>query len=104
MTSEPFSRRNVMKLASAGAVVARNVLVLVLLTGVTACASDPADRSSNVPAIIEVFACSDYCPGLPKKYIKRVYDGVTDVEECRNLGGEPYTYSGWGHRTVCEVK
>lgn len=85
-------------------VFARNVLVLVLSTGVTACASDPVDGNSNVPAIVEVFACSDYCPGPMKKYMKRVYDGVTDGEECRKLGGKPYTYTGWGHRTVCEVK
>ena len=85
-------------------VAARNILVMVLSTAVTACAGDPVDRGSNVPKVVEVFACSDYCPGSLKKYMKRVYDGVTDEEECRKLGGEPYTFSGWGHRTVCEVK
>jgi hypothetical protein len=54
--------------------------------------------------IVKVFACSDYCPGPEEKYIKRVYEGVTDVDECRKLGGKPYTYLGWGQRSVCEVK
>ena len=77
---------------------------LMLSIAVTACAGDPVDDESITPEIIEVFACSDYCPGPREKYLKRVYAGVTDAEECRDLGGEPYTYIGWGQRTVCEVK
>lgn len=53
------------------------------------------------PAIVEVFACSDYCPGPEEQYMKRVYEGVSDEAECRALGGEPYTYHGWGQFTVC---
>lgn len=79
-------------------------LILILSTAVTACASDPVDGESEVPEIVEVFACSDYCPGPEEKYIKRVYDGVTDEDECRKLGGKPYTYIGWGQRTVCEAR
>jgi len=85
-------------------VVARNILVLALSTAVTACAGDPVDGDSEVPDIVDVFACSDYCPGPREEYIKRVYDGVTDEEECRKLGGKPYTYIGWGQHSVCEVK
>jgi hypothetical protein len=36
--------------------------------------------------------------------MKRVYEGVTDEEECRKLGGHPYTIVGWGKRVVCEVR
>ena len=53
------------------------------------------------PAIVEVFACSDYCPGPEEQYVKHVYEGVSDEAECRALGGEPYTYYGWGEFTVC---
>jgi hypothetical protein len=84
--------------------VARNILVLVLIAAVTACAGDPVNDNLKVPPIVEVFACSDYCPGLPRNYIKRVYEGITDEDACRELGGEPYTYMGWGMHTVCEVK
>ena len=71
---------------------------------VTACATDPVDDGFEVPEIVQVFACSDYCPGPEEKYLKRIYDGVTDEEECRKLGGKPYTYTGWVQRTVCEVE
>ena len=80
------------------------IIIYILSAAVAACALDPADKESEVPDIVEVFACSDYCPGPEEKYIKRVYDGVTDEEECRNLGGKPYTYLGWGQYTVCEVR
>lgn len=39
-------------------------------------------------------------PGPEERYIKRVYDGVTDEEECRKLGGRPYTYIGSGEQTT----
>jgi hypothetical protein len=80
------------------------IIIFILSAAVTACASDPVDKESEVPDIVDVFACSDYCPGPEEKYIKRVYDGVTDKEECRKLGGRPYTYLGWGQYTVCEVR
>ena len=79
-------------------------IVLILSAAVAACAGDPVDGDSEVPEIVEVFACSDYCPGPEEKYIKRVYDGVTDEEECRKLGGRLYIFIGWGQRTVCEVR
>lgn len=63
------------------------------------CAGGDDDRTR--PRIIEVFACSDYCPGPEEKYLKRVYEGVDDEETCRKLGGKPYTYIGWGSYFVC---
>jgi len=82
-----------------------NITVVLLLAGAAvACVSETATESSATPRIVEVFACSDYCPGPEEKYIKRVYDGVTDEEECRKLGGKLYTIAGWGKRTVCEVQ
>lgn len=80
------------------------MLLLITSTAVAACAADPVDEDSEAPEIVEVFACSDYCPGPESKYTKRVYDGITDEEECRKLGGKLYTYFGWGQRTVCEAK
>ena len=79
-------------------------IILALSIVVASCAGDPVDEQSELPEIVEVFACGDYCPGPEEKYLKRVYDGITDAEKCRELGGKPYTYIGWGQQTVCEVR
>lgn len=76
---------------------------LFVAGAITACISETDTESLNTPKIVEVFACSDYCPGPEEKYIKRVFDGVTDEDECRELGGNPYTVTGWGERTICEA-
>lgn len=80
------------------------IVVFTLSLAIAGCASGPVDNGTRLPDIVEVFACSDYCPGPEKKYVKRVYDGVSDEDECRKLGGWPYTYFGWGQHTVCEVR
>jgi hypothetical protein len=79
-------------------------IVFVMSATIAACANGAVDDELEIPEIVEVFACSDYCPGPEERYIKRVYDGVTDEEECRKLGGRPYTYIGWGEHTVCEAR
>jgi hypothetical protein len=73
------------------------------LVGIAACISDVEKDETETPQIVEVFACSDNCPGPEENYMKHVYDGVTDKEECRRLGGHLYTIIGWGKRVVCEV-
>jgi hypothetical protein len=80
------------------------VAIVALSVAAAGCAADPADGKSAAPKIVEVFACSDYCPGPEEDYVKHVYEGITDEAECRKLGGEPYTYVGWGQQTVCEAK
>ncbi|MEL7185871.1 MAG: hypothetical protein AAFN50_05475 [Pseudomonadota bacterium] len=82
----------------------RKSSVFALSIAATACAGDPVDGEPELPKIVEVFACSDYCPGPEEKYMKRVYDGITDEVECRKLGGKPFTFIGWGQQTICEVK
>lgn len=72
-----------------------------LLVWLSACAAWHEDKSIEKPPIVEVFACSDYCPGPKEKYLKMVYEGVNDEETCRKLGGKPYTYLGWGSYFVC---
>ena len=79
------------------------VFVLAASVALNGCSNGSVDETAELPEIIEVFACSDYCPGPRENYIKRVYAGVTDEAECRKLGGYPYTYVGWGKRTICEV-
>jgi hypothetical protein len=79
-------------------------IVFVMSVTIAACANGPVDDELEIPEIVEVFTCSDYCPGPEERYIKRVYDAVTDEEECRKLGGRPYTYIGWGEHTVCEAR
>lgn len=80
------------------------IVILFLSAVVAACAGDPIDAELEVPEVVEIFACGDYCPGPEEKYLKRVYDGVTDEEECRKLGGKPYTWIDWGQKWVCEVR
>ena len=53
------------------------------------------------PPVIEVFACSDYCPGPEEKYLRNVYEGVNDAETCEAIGGKPHVYIGWGSFFVC---
>lgn len=76
-------------------------VLALCLAAVSACASDQQKPEPGKPPIIEVFACSDYCPGPRVKYMKKVYEGVTDEDTCRELGGTPYTYVGWGSYFVC---
>jgi len=57
--------------------------------------------SSQKPPVVEYFACGDYCPGDPKKYMKKVYEGVRDKVECEKIGGKPYTYYGVVPNTIC---
>ena len=74
------------------------LLAGVLSFPVSGCAGrDTTDQ----PPIVEVFACSDYCPGPKEKYLKNVYDGVDDETTCLELGGKPYTYIGWGTYFIC---
>ena len=80
------------------------VVILFLSTVIVACAGDPVDAELEVPEIVEIFACGDYCPGPEEKYLKRVYDGVTNEVECRKLGGRLYTWIDWGQKWVCEVR
>jgi len=82
-----------------------NVPVLLFAAfAVAGCAEDTATAPPDTPKIVEVFACSDYCPGPREQYIKRAYEGVTDEAECRRLGGKLYVITGWGRRTICEVQ
>ncbi len=88
--------------------LARIANCLGMSLAIAACAGEtdgpPPKAPEETPAIVEVFACSDYCPGPEEQYIKRVYEGVTDEEECRRLGGRLLKIEGWGTRTLCEVQ
>lgn len=79
-------------------------IVLILSSAIAACAGDQFEENPEVPEIVEIFACGDYCPGPEEEYLKRIYDGVTDEEECRKLGGRLYMWIDWQQRTVCEVR
>ena len=63
-----------------------------------------ASMGGRKPLIVDHFACSDYCPGPRERYLVKVYDGVTDKQTCLALGGEPFTYSGWGEHHICVAK
>lgn len=53
--------------------------------------------------ITDHFACSDYCPGPKEKYMKTVYEGISDPQECTEVRGFPYEYRGWVVRNICLV-
>lgn len=76
----------------------------IALLAIVGCAGDPIEDRQGKPDIVEIFACGDYCPGPEEKYLKRVYDGVTEEHQCRELGGRLHTYFAWGWYTVCMVK
>lgn len=57
--------------------------------------------SSKLPRIRDHFACSDYCPGPKERYMVKIYEGVTNSDECRKLGGRPSAYVGWGTFHIC---
>lgn len=68
---------------------------------VSACSTGERNGATDKPRIIEVFACSDNCPGPEEDYIKKVYEGVEDEGTCLDLGGTPLSYVGWGEFFVC---
>ena len=74
---------------------------LALSITVSACAAGDSDGPPDKPRIVEVFACSDYCPGPEEKYLRKVYDGIADRESCEAIGGKPYVYVGWGSTFIC---
>lgn len=80
------------------------LFLATLVFGLSACAGRHENESVEKPKIVEVFACSDYCPGPEKKYMKKVYDGVNDEATCLKFGGKPYRYIGWGEYFVCVAK
>jgi hypothetical protein len=76
-----------------------NVQLFGLSIILSACAS--SNETPDKPPIVEVFACSDYCPGPREKYLRNVYEGILDAESCKAIGGKPYSYIGWGNYFVC---
>ncbi len=78
-------------------------MICLASTALAACNTEDEKEAPETPRIIEIFACSDNCPGPREQYMKRIYEGVEDEEECRKLGGRLFTIVGWGKRVVCEV-
>ena len=66
--------------------LAKFAACLAIAAASAACAADveegdAAPDEAAKPEIVEVFACSDNCPGPEEQYIKRVYKDVTDEAE-----------------------
>lgn len=70
---------------------------LSLLVG--ACSA--GEQRAELPPIVEVFACSDYCPGPREQYLRNVYEGIDDQESCETIGGKPHVFIGWGSTFIC---
>ena len=85
-------------LASVVSIIA--LIVFFLLTQESIAPRTIAEK----PPIVDHFACADYCPGASGKYMVKIYEGITDPNECRALGGIPQTYSGWGETNICKVE
>lgn len=59
--------------------------------------------NKNLPEIVEIFACGDYCPGPPEQYTFKVYKDVLTESDCANLGGKFESFDGWGTQYYCRV-
>lgn len=75
-------------------------LLLVSLSMIVSACSAGEQRPEK-PPVIEVFACSDHCPGPREKYLRKVYEGIDDEESCKAIGGTPYVFLGWGSTFIC---
>ena len=38
---------------------------------------------------------------ISASYLVKIFQGVTDEEECKQLGGTPSSYAGWGVFHIC---
>lgn len=63
--------------------------------------NDESEPMLYVLRIGEHFACSDNCPGNPAKYTKIIFEEISDPEVCKQIGGTPYEYVGWGVYKIC---
>ena len=79
----------------------RSLIAVTVIASAATLLCACSNTRSDLPPIVEVFACGDYCPGPESKYIKRVYEGVSDIATCRDIGGKPYSYIGWGQHFLC---
>ncbi len=80
-----------------GLVVASAVILLTMRNKKT-------NTTIDKPPVVDHFACSDYCPGPREKYLVKIYEGVTDEDQCIKLGGEFRSYTGWSTNYICVVK
>lgn len=78
------------------------VVIIILSAGLIV--FNNSQQKEQTHPIIEHFACSDYCPGPAKDYTIMIYEGIRDEKTCLEIGGEPYTYTGWGTTFVCKAK
>lgn len=56
------------------------------------------------PAIVDFFACGDYCPEPREQYMVKVYAGITDPVECQKIGGRLSSFVGWETTYYCAVE
>lgn len=57
----------------------------------------------NLPAIVEMFACSDNCPGPFSQYFVKVFSEIKNPWVCLALGGKPSAIYGFGVRYICKA-
>jgi hypothetical protein len=87
----------------------KRILLIVVVVAVSLSLASLSDakrkrrrrlNDKGVP-IVEKYVCSNLCRGDESIYI---YDGVTDPEQCENIGGEMYSDEAWGSTlVVCKV-
>lgn len=73
------------------------LLIVVVVLYITL-DSEIKAKITGKPKVVTGYLCSDLCNDSD---IKKYYEGVTDLEECKNIGGEPYAYTGWGEFYAC---
>jgi hypothetical protein len=77
--------------------ITASIIFLILLTMLIY-------RKVYTPRIVDVFACSDFCPGPQDQYEMSVYEGVSSKTQCMLIGGKFATIKGWADRNICLVQ
>ena len=80
--------------------VALILLISALLVSTNNSVTETSEPITK-PPIVDHFACGDYCPGDQSQYMKKIYEGVKDEDECKKIGGTPYKYIGFVEVNIC---
>ena len=75
------------------------IQLIIIISLMVISSAEARRRDSGIP-IVSKYVCSNLCSQNETIYI---YDGITDPEECKKIGGEMYSHYGWESIVVCKV-
>jgi hypothetical protein len=76
-------------------------VILLIAGGVLLLKIQENYKITDKPKVVKGNLCSDICS---EDDVKTYYEGIEDAKECKKIGGEPYTYYGWGEFHACLAK